>query len=101
MSAVLNVIFRKIAFLKVPLPIFLGVMSLILFYVMWKDKRLSRGHGYRVRERTLMLLAVFGGALGGTLGMQIFHHKTQKPKFYIAFPLLALAQWAIVIRLLL
>ena len=101
MSAVLNVIFRKIAFLKVPLPIFLGVMSLILFYVMWKDKRLSRGHGYRVRERTLMLLAVFGGALGGTLGMQIFHHKPQKPKFYITFPLLTLLQWSIVIRLLL
>ncbi len=101
MSAVLNVIFRRLAFLKVPLPIFLGVMSLILFFVMWKDKRLSRSHGYRIRERTLMLLAVFGGALGGMLGMQIFHHKTQKPKFYITFPLLALVQWAIVIRLLL
>lgn len=101
MSSVLNMIFRRIAFLKVPLPIFLGVMSLLLFSLMWKDKRLSHSHVRRIRERTLMLLAVFGGALGGTLGMQIFHHKTQKPKFYIAFPLLALAQWAIVIRLLL
>ena len=101
MSAVLNPIFRKIAFLKVPLPIFLGVMSLILFYLMWKDKKLSRKHGFRIRERTLMLLAVFGGALGGVLGMQIFHHKTQKPKFYIVLPLLTLVQWAVVIRLLL
>ena len=101
MSSVLNVIFRRIAFLKVPLPIFLGVMSVILFYLMWKDKRLSRSHGYRIRERTLMLLAVFGGALGGTLGMQIFHHKTQKPKFFVIFPLLTLLQWSIVIRLLL
>jgi uncharacterized membrane protein YsdA (DUF1294 family) len=83
-------IFRRIAFLKVPLPIFLGVMSLILFFLMWKDKRLSRSHGHRIRERTLMLLAVFGGALGGTLGMQIFHHKTQKPKFKLNFLFLIL-----------
>ena len=101
MSAALNTFFYKIAFLKAPLPIFLGVMSLILFCLMWKDKKLSRKHGFRIRERTLMLLAVFGGALGGVLGMQIFHHKTQKPKFYITFPLLTLAQWSIVIRLLL
>ena len=101
MSSVLNMLFRRIAFLKVPLPIFLGIMSLILFYLMYKDKKLSRRHGFRIRERTLMLLAILGGALGGVLGMQIFHHKTQKAKFYITFPLLALLQWGIVIRLLL
>ncbi len=77
------------------------LISLILFLTMGRDKRLSRSHGYRVREHTLMLLAVIGGALGGVLGMQIFHHKTQKPKFYITFPLLALVQWGIVIFLLL
>lgn len=77
------------------------LMSLILFLTMGRDKRLSRSHGHRVREHTLMLLAVLGGALGGVLGMQIFHHKTQKPKFYITFPLLALVQWGIVIFLLL
>ena len=77
------------------------LISLILFLTMGRDKRLSRSHGHRVREHTLMLLAVLGGALGGVLGMQIFHHKTQKPKFYITFPLLALVQWGIVIFLLL
>ena len=77
------------------------LISLILFLTMGRDKRLSRSHGYRVREHTLMLLAVIGGALGGVLGMQIFRHKTQHPNFYLGFPLLALLQWGAVIWLLL
>ena len=76
-------------------------MSVILFFMMRHDKRLSRKHGHRVPERTLFLLAIFGGALGGVLGMQIFRHKTQHPNFYLGFPLLALVQWGVAIFLLL
>ena len=77
------------------------VMSVILFFVMRHDKKLSRRHGRRIPEKTLFLLAIFGGALGGVLGMQIFRHKTQHPNFYLGFPLLALAQWGVAIWLLL
>ncbi len=73
------------------------VMSVILFCVMGHDKHLAGTRRRRVPERTLFVLAVVGGALGGVLGMQIFRHKTQKPKFFIWFPLLALAQWGLVI----
>ena len=79
------------------LAVWFGVMSVILFFVMRHDKRLSRKHGHRVPERKLFLLAIFGGALGGVLGMQIFRHKTQHPQFYLGFPLLALVQWGVVI----
>ena len=73
------------------------VMSVILFFVMRHDKRLSHTRKRRIPERTLFLLAIFGGALGGVLGMQIFRHKTQHPKFYLGFPLIALVQWGLVI----
>ena len=83
------------------LAIWFGVMSVILFFMMLHDKRLSRRHGHRISERALFLLAIFGGALGGILGMQIFRHKTQHPNFYLGFPLLTLVQWGVTIWLLL
>ena len=79
------------------LAVWFGVMSVILFFVMRHDKRMSRKHGYRVPERKLFLLALFGGALGGVLGMQVFRHKTQHMQFILGFPLLALVQWGVVI----
>ena len=81
--------------------VWFSVMSVILFFVMGHDKRLSRSHKRRISERNLFLLAIFGGALGGVLGMQIFRHKTQHPKFFLGFPLLALVQWGLTIWLLL
>ena len=76
------------------------IMSLVLFLVMRRDKALSRTHNRRVPERTLFLLALFGGALGGVLGMQIFRHKTKHMKFILGFPLLALVQWGVAIWML-
>ena len=76
-------------------------MSVILFFVMRHDKRLSHTHKRRISERRLFLLAIFGGALGGVLGMQIFRHKTQHKKFILGFPLLALVQWGVTLWLLL
>ena len=77
------------------------LMSIILFLVMGRDKALSKTRRRRVPEATLFLLAIFGGALGGVLGMQIFRHKTQHPNFYLGFPLLTLVQWGVTIWLLL
>ena len=63
-----------------------GVMSVILFVVMGRDKALAKTHRRRVPEATLFLLALFGGALGGVLGMQIFRHKTKHLLFTITVP---------------
>ena len=76
---------------------FFLVMSVVLFVVMGRDKRLAKSHRYRIPESRLFLLAVLGGALGGVLGMQIFRHKTAHAKFVVGFPLLALLQWGAVI----
>ena len=39
----------------------------------------------------------FGSSVGACVGMQIFRHKTQKPKFYIGVPVILLLQAGIVI----
>ena len=75
------------------------VMSVILFFVMRRDKILSKGHGRRVPEATLFLLAFLGGALGGVLGMQIFRHKTKHTQFVLGFPAIMLVQWGLLLLL--
>ena len=77
------------------------VMSLVLFLVMGRDKRLAMAHKHRVSEAALFILAVAGGALGGVLGMQVFHHKTKHKSFILGFPILALIQWGLTILLML
>ena len=64
------------------------------FFLMGTDKRRARQGRRRVPERTLFLPAVLGGALGGTLGMHFFHHKTRHWYFRWGYPLLLTLQLA-------
>jgi uncharacterized membrane protein YsdA (DUF1294 family) len=45
------------------------------------DKRQSERRLWRVSERSLLMLALMGGALGALLGQQFFRHKTRKQPF--------------------
>ena len=75
-----------------PLVWALLAVNLAALVLMGVDKgRAGRG-SWRISERTLFLLPLLGGALGGTLGMLLFHHKTRKWPFAYGFPLLAIAQ---------
>lgn len=67
-------------------------MNILGFLLMRIDKNRAIHHQYRIRERTLWLVALFGGAVGTTLGMQIFRHKTKHLNFKIGFPLLAIIE---------
>ena len=77
------------------LSLWLLLMSLVLFAVMGADKRRAQLGLHRVPEKTLFLLALLGGAVGGWLGMRVFRHKTRHWYFAWGFPLLALAQLAL------
>lgn len=59
-------------------------LNIIMFILYGMDKRKARKHQWRIPEKTLILGSLFGGALGSSLGMMIFHHKTRKPVFWIA-----------------
>lgn len=71
------------------------LINFVAFCLYGWDKHLARQQKRRVPERTLLLVAVPGGALGALLGMVLFHHKTKKPKFVFTVPLLLLAQGAL------
>ena len=69
-----------------------GVMSLVNFCLRGFDKRRARRDGWRVRERTFFIAALLGGALGGVLGMHVFHHKTRHWYFRYGLPAILLLQ---------
>jgi uncharacterized membrane protein YsdA (DUF1294 family) len=57
-------------------------INVIAFLAFGWDKRQSTIRGAsRIAERTLLGLALFGGALGALIGQQLFRHKTQKQPF--------------------
>ena len=75
----------------------LTVINAVSFALMGIDKRRARRHGWRISERTLFLAAACFGALGGTLGMVVFHHKTRHWYFRDGFPVLLMAQAALIL----
>lgn len=59
------------------------VMSLITFILYAVDKTKSKKNAWRIKEATLLLCSFFLGALGGYLGMLVFHHKTKHWYFQV------------------
>jgi uncharacterized membrane protein YsdA (DUF1294 family) len=59
---------------------------------MFIDKRNAIKNKWRIRETTLIMLAVIGGSVGSILGMNIFRHKTKHFKFVFGFWLITIIQ---------
>ena len=74
------------------LGLYLLAVNVAAFLLMGADKGRARRGVWRVPERTLFLPALLGGALGGTLGMKVFRHKTRHWYFRWGFPLLLVLQ---------
>ncbi|MFK9091227.1 DUF1294 domain-containing protein [Bacillus salipaludis] len=77
------------------------IMNIVGFLIMGEDKKRAKKHEYRIRERTLWLVALFGGAIGTTAGMQLYRHKTKHLSFKIGFPVLAVVELVLLIKVLL
>ena len=75
--------------------VIIGALALLncnAFILMGRDKRYAREKKRRVPEKTLFLAAALFGALGGTLGMFAFRHKTRHWYFRVFFPLMLIIQ---------
>ena len=71
------------------------LLNLISFFLMRHDKQCAKQNQRRVPEKTLFLSAALFGAMGGTLAMFIFRHKTKHWYFRALFPLLMVLQVAV------
>ena len=69
--------------------------NLLSFVLMWHDKRCAKAGKWRVPEKILFLATACFGGLGGVLGMQLLRHKTKHWYFKVFFPLMLIAQIAI------
>ena len=80
--------------------VYLAVINLAGFISMALDKKKARRNQWRIPEAPLVLFAIFGGSLGCLWGMHVFHHKTQRPKFYIGIPVILGVQVVILLYFL-
>ena len=70
------------------LMIYLIIVNAAGLLLMLIDKQRAQKNQWRIRESTLIGIAVVGGSVGVFLGMRIFRHKTKHAKFYIGVPVI-------------
>ena len=80
--------------------IYLGIVNLVGFGMMGIDKKRAIRGAWRISEASLFMAALVGGALGCTLGMHIFHHKTRHWYFRFGMPAIFMVQILLGILLL-
>lgn len=75
-----------------------AILTLLAIFVLWNgivflvyafDKMAATQGAWRVREDTLILLAVLGGGVGAFAGQRLMRHKTRKGPFPVLLPLMA------------
>ena len=74
--------------------VYLVLINLAALVLMAEDKRRAKRRLWRIRERTLFVLALLGGSVGAHFGMYLFHHKTRHWYFVVGMPLILAAQLA-------
>ena len=77
----------------------LVVMSVAAFVAFLRDKKLAMRGTLRIKEKTLLSLAVLNGALGAFLGRIVLHHKTEKKYFSITIYFGLLCQLGVLVML--
>lgn len=75
---------------------YLLIINIITFIIYGIDKLKAIKHKQRIREKTLIFLALIGAPLGAYIGMILFHHKTKKKKFTIIIPI-TLIIWIVIL----
>ena len=71
---------------------YLCVINIVGFLAMAVDKQRAIKKLRRVRESSLIWMAVLGGSIGVLAGMKICHHKTLHKKFSVGVPIILILQ---------
>ena len=78
---------------------YLLIINLIGFIIMGVDKKRAIRGAWRISEASLFAVALLGGALGCTLGMNHFRHKTKHWYFKYGMPAIFAGQVFLVMLL--
>ena len=75
------------------------IWNVAVFLLYGIDKWKAKKGEWRISEKTLILCALFFGAVGAYFGMKKFRHKTKHTKFRILIPLLVALNIIMIIAL--
>lgn len=75
--------------------VYIALISIVTVVLTVYDKNAAKRHQFRISEPTLLMCAVFGGAVAELLTMLIIRHKTRHIKFMLTLPLIIVAQTAL------
>ena len=84
---------------RAALLVWLAGVNVVTFILYGVDKSRAKKGRWRIPEKTLLLLPLLGGSVGGLLGMAAFHHKTRHWYFRIGLPAMFLLQAALAVYL--
>lgn len=84
---------------RTALLVWLAGINVVTFALYGIDKYKAKKGRWRIPERTLLLLPLLGGSVGGILGMAVFHHKTRHWYFRMGLPVMFLLQAALAVYL--
>ena len=79
--------------------VYLLLINFIAFLLTYYDKKASKTGLRRVRENTLMLVAILGGSAAMYITMKMIHHKTRVSLFMVGLPFIFVIEMIIVIFL--
>ena len=71
-------------------------INFVAIFLMKKDKQYAKDEKRRIRESTLLSVALAGGALGMYFAMYKYKHKTLHKKFTILVPIFIMLHFALI-----
>ena len=77
--------------------VYILVINLIAFLLTYYDKKASKIGLRRVKENTLMLIALLGGSAAMYITMKMIHHKTRVSLFMVGLPFIFVVEMILVI----
>lgn len=77
--------------------IYLLLINFIAFLLTYYDKKASKIGLRRVKENTLMLVALLGGSAAMYITMKMIHHKTRVSLFMVGLPFIFVVEMILVI----
>ncbi|MCX7920550.1 MAG: DUF1294 domain-containing protein [Clostridia bacterium] len=73
----------------------IAVINIAGFVIVAADKNRSKKNLWRIRERTLFLIALLGGCPGIYSALLLFRHKTRHWRFMLGIPAIFIIQVAL------